>query len=70
MHRFYVRPENWNPDALAIGPRVAYAWCVSGIIESKLFNALSRALKDGATSRNWATMLKLHALASGSREKA
>ena len=56
--------QSWKPDSLALGTRVAYAWCASGILQSNLFDALGRALQDGATSRNWATILKLHALAS------
>lgn len=57
-----VRQE-WTPDVLAIGRRVAYLWCADGIGASRLMAAVSRALGDGATSRNWATMTKLHALA-------
>jgi uncharacterized protein (DUF1697 family) len=56
--------EEWHPDALALGKRVAYLWCGGGILESRLATAVSRALGDGATSRNWATILKLHQLVS------
>ena len=52
--------QDWSPDALALGPRVAYQWCVAGALESTLSIAVGKALKDGATARNWATMLKLH----------
>jgi len=55
--------QSWKPDALALGERVAYMWCASGLIESKLAQAVARALGDGVTSRNWATMIKLLALA-------
>ena len=34
----------------------------NGILESPAATALNRALKDGITMRNWATMTKLHAL--------
>ena len=54
--------EDWAPDVLAVGKRVAYLWCASGILESRLNIAVSRTLGDGATSRNWATLLKLKAL--------
>jgi uncharacterized protein (DUF1697 family) len=56
--------QDWSPEALAVGPRVAYLWCPGGILESKLAEAVNRALGDGVTARNWATMLKLHALAN------
>ena len=54
--------RDWAPEALALGERVAYVWCPSGIIESPLFTAITRELADGVTARNWATMIKLHAL--------
>jgi uncharacterized protein (DUF1697 family) len=55
--------QDWNPDALAIGRRVAYIWCANGLLESRLFEAASRALGDAVTVRNWATFSKLHAVA-------
>jgi uncharacterized protein (DUF1697 family) len=54
----------WDPDELAVGPRAAYVRCSSGLLESKLAAAVGKALGDGVTSRNWATVLKLSALAS------
>jgi uncharacterized protein (DUF1697 family) len=57
--------EDWAPDALAVGDRVAYLWCADGLLASRLAAAVGRALGDGATARNWATMVKLHALATG-----
>jgi uncharacterized protein (DUF1697 family) len=54
--------EDWSPDALALGPRVAYQWCPAGILESRLFQAVGKTVGDGATTRNWATMTKLQAL--------
>ena len=55
--------QNWAPDAFALGKRVAYLWCADGILASKLLTAFSRATGDGATTRNWTTMIKLRALA-------
>ena len=55
--------QDWAPDALALGTRVAYLWCATGILESKLAAAVNRALGENATARNWATMRKLLALA-------
>jgi uncharacterized protein (DUF1697 family) len=54
--------EDWAPDVLAVGDRVAYAWCPQGALESRLADSLARALRDAITTRNWATVLKLHAL--------
>jgi uncharacterized protein (DUF1697 family) len=54
--------EDWAPDALALGQRVAYMWCAGGLLESRLADTVGRVLRDAVTSRNWATILKLHAL--------
>jgi uncharacterized protein (DUF1697 family) len=54
--------QDWGDDVLALGPRVAYLWCAGGILESRLGAAVGRALGDGVTTRNWATMVKLQAL--------
>jgi uncharacterized protein (DUF1697 family) len=59
--------QEWAPEALALGERVAYLWCPDGVAVSTLFEAVGRALGDAVTTRNWATMNKLHALASGSQ---
>ena len=58
--------QDWAPEALAIGTRVAYLWCAQGILASRLPEAVGRVLGDAATSRNWATMTKLLALAGSS----
>jgi uncharacterized protein (DUF1697 family) len=55
--------EEWGTDSLALGRRVAYAWCRDGVLESRLPDALNRLLGDRGTARNWATMLKLRTLA-------
>jgi len=54
--------RDWSPDALRLGERVVYTWSVKGILESEVIKAMSKALGDGATSRNWATVSKLHAM--------
>ena len=53
--------KSWKPDAIAIGAKAAYLWCANGLIDSKLMQAFVRATADQATTRNWATVLKLHA---------
>lgn len=55
--------QDWAPEALALGVRVAYLWCPDGVIASRLSAAVGRLLGDGVTSRNWTTMTKLAALA-------
>jgi uncharacterized protein (DUF1697 family) len=60
--------ETWAPDALAIGTNAAYLWCANGVIESKLMQAFGRVTSDAITTRNWATVLKLHAAAGASRK--
>ena len=57
--------QDWAPDVLALGGRVAYLWCAEGILASRLSEAFGRALRDAATTRNWATISKLHALTAG-----
>jgi uncharacterized protein (DUF1697 family) len=55
--------EDWTPEALALGTRVSYLWCPRGILESPLATAVAKLLGERVTSRNWATTVKLHALA-------
>ena len=54
--------QDWRKDVLGIGSLAAYLWCAEGVIASKLSEAVNRLLGDGVTSRNWATILKLHAM--------
>ncbi len=58
--------EDWAPEALALGRRVAYLWCPAGVLASRLHEAVGRALGAAVTMRNWATATKLHALAGES----
>ena len=60
--------QKWGRETLALGGRVAYIWCPDGILESKLSQAVSKALGEAVTTRNWATMLKIHALLQGTDE--
>ena len=59
--------QDWGAERLGVGARAAYLWCPNGILESRAALALGKLLGDAATSRNWATMTKLHALTSVSR---
>lgn len=60
--------QKWGRETLALGSRVAYIWCPDGILESKLSVAVSKALGEAVTTRNWATTLKIHALLQGTDE--
>ena len=63
-----ILKQKWAPEALALGTRVVYMWLPSGVIQSKLAAAVGKIVGDGTTARNWATVLKLHAMAGGSDE--
>ena len=52
----------WGAERLAVGTRAAYIWCPDGVLASKLSEAVGKELRDGTTTRNWATILKLHEL--------
>lgn len=56
--------QDWQPGAVALGERAVYVWCPDGILDSAAAAALGKQLGDATTSRNWATLLKLHALCS------
>ncbi|MBI4914348.1 MAG: DUF1697 domain-containing protein [Acidobacteria bacterium] len=56
--------EDGSPEVLALGGRVAYLWCPAGVLAGRLPEAVGRALGDAVTTRNWATVAKLHTLAA------
>lgn len=51
------------PEQFAVTDQAAYLFCAGGILESKAGEALLGKLGRSATTRNWATVLKLRALA-------
>lgn len=57
--RALVRP----PEQFEIGRNAAYLLCAAGILQSKAGEALLGRFGRSATTRNWATTLKLRALA-------
>jgi uncharacterized protein (DUF1697 family) len=57
-----VARQRWAPEVLAVGSRAAYVWVPGGVAESLAFAAIAKLLGDGITTRNWATLTKLHAL--------
>lgn len=52
-------------EGFAIGSHAAYLHCPGGLLESRAGEALLGRVGRSATTRNWATTLKLHALANG-----
>jgi uncharacterized protein (DUF1697 family) len=57
--------QNWGTEQIHVNRHAAYLWCAQGILESKVVVALMGDLKDQGTTRNWATLSKLHASLSG-----
>jgi uncharacterized protein (DUF1697 family) len=55
--------RDWGADRCTVGGGAVYLWCGAGILDSELAKAFFRVPGEGMTSRNWATMLKLQALA-------
>jgi uncharacterized protein (DUF1697 family) len=55
--------ERWAPDAVALRKRTAYLWCANSIAKSRLWLEANRAVGDGGTARNLATMTRILALA-------
>lgn len=51
--------EEWAPEALALGERVAYLWCPEGIHSSRLAKAVDHAVDGAVTSRNWRTLTRV-----------
>ncbi len=61
-----IAAADWGKERLAFAAaRAVYLWIPDGVIQSRLYAAVARALKDGVTARNWATMLKLQDMTRG-----
>jgi len=54
--------KDWGEERVHLGRHAAYIWCAQGILESDALEALMRASGATATTRNWATLGKIHAL--------
>lgn len=54
--------QDLGNERLHVGRHAAYLWCADGILESETLEPLFRALRNEATTRNWGTLLKIHAL--------
>ena len=54
---------DWAPEAFAVGDHAAWLWCADGIIDSRIQKAVGKLLTASGTARNWATVVKLDAMA-------
>lgn len=54
--------QAWAEERVHVGRHAAYLWCAHGILESKAAAALLGTLADAGTTRNWATLRKIHAV--------
>jgi uncharacterized protein (DUF1697 family) len=57
--------SEWGAERIHVGKHAAYVWCANGILESKAAAALLKGLSATGTTRNWATLNKIHTLLSG-----
>lgn len=57
-----IAPHVVPPEQFLLGREAAYLHCARGILESKAGEALVGKAGKAATTRNWATVLKLQAL--------
>jgi uncharacterized protein (DUF1697 family) len=56
-----LKRRDWGPEAIVAGSLAAYLWCAGGILASRLLEAVAGALGESTTTRNWATVSKVHA---------
>ena len=59
---------DWGEERVCVGKHAAYLWCANGILESKAAVALLKGLEQTGTTRNWATLNKIHSLMQGSAD--
>jgi uncharacterized protein (DUF1697 family) len=55
-------PQTKLPDRFAVAHHAAYLYCPDGILQSATANAFVGKAGRNVTTRNWATVLKLHKL--------
>jgi len=56
--------DDFGAERIHVGKHAAYIWCANGILESKALGVLLKQLADTGTTRNWATLNKIHDLMS------
>ncbi len=60
-----IARTGWGAEEVRLGRHAAYLWCPEGILVSKAGAALLKGLADRGTTRNWATIEKLHLMLQG-----
>jgi uncharacterized protein (DUF1697 family) len=60
--------KDWGSESIHVGKDAAYLWCPDGLLESKAAVALLKGLENAGTTRNWATVEKLHVALGGQAE--
>jgi len=58
-----LEATDWSPEAFAVSAHAAWLWCADGVNDSPVTKAAGKLLKATGTTRNWATVCKLDALA-------
>jgi uncharacterized protein (DUF1697 family) len=53
-----------EPEQFLLKGQAAYLYCAGGILDSQAAKAILGVIGKSVTTRNWATVLKLHALAN------
>jgi uncharacterized protein (DUF1697 family) len=54
--------KSWGAEQVHLGKHAVYIWCADGILESQALSAVLKGLEGGGTTRNWATLGKIHDL--------
>jgi uncharacterized protein (DUF1697 family) len=54
--------RDWAAEQVCVGKHAAYVWCADGILESEALGEVLRGLEGTGTTRNWATLNKIHDL--------
>jgi len=57
-----VAARAWGSEKVHLGKHAAYIWCADGILESQALGAVMKGLAGAGTTRNWATLGKIHDL--------
>lgn len=57
-----IAARDWGQEKVHLGKHAAYVWCANGILESLALEATLKAFRQGGTTRNWATLGRIHAL--------
>lgn len=60
-----IAKSDVKPDVVHLGKHALYAWCPNGSLKGKAGVALLTKLADCGTTRNWATLGKIHAMLGG-----